>query len=168
MDATLTQFNLGHQIFYSEPSFHLSLAWFLPPDLHPRRDGAKEEDDSDSVGSTVSRKVDHVGDSSVSQELSSPASAFSHRHPGPPLVPPAVISRLESSLSSVVSRHFHDDDDDSSTSDEAATDGISSESLPSKSSDAASSDGAALTAVWVKEAWLKTGNQLHSFPLSPS
>ena len=168
MDATLTQFNLGHQIFYSEPSFHLSLAWFLPPDLHLRRDEAKEEDDNEGNGSTASRKIDHGGDSPVSQELSSPASAFSHRHPGPPLVPPAVISRLESSLSSVVSRHFHDDDDDSSTSDEAATDGISSESLPSKSSDAASSDGAALTAVWVKEAWLKTGNQLHSFPLSPS
>ena len=52
VDSTLKEFNLSDQIFYANPSFHLSLAWFIPPEVPPEvhpAEGAKEGNGNNGI-----------------------------------------------------------------------------------------------------------------------
>lgn len=166
VDSTLKEFNLRDQLFYSDPSFHLSLAWFIPRE-NGQAGGAKEGGAKEHVYDASEEDVANgISSSSSSIELSTSSSSSSLS-----TISPDVVSSLEKSLSSVVADHFRETDD--------RTDGFAHSSSSSNPSSSSSSTSAtvneesipcsdvtvASTAIVVKRVMLKTGNKLHSFPL---
>jgi len=162
VDETLKEFNLGDQVFYSDPSFHLSLAWFLPPEVATREGEAKEEGvprdartgNCSSAVASQSSFSSSLLSSSETNSIIDPSSA-SHCRSSSSL-PLKVISTLEKSLSSLVADHFRDDDDDDTAIDNSRA----------ASGDASAAESAATMSTFVTRAMLKTGNKLHSFSLT--
>lgn len=175
VDSTLKEFNLGGQIFYDDPSFHLSLAWFLPPEKDPAVSasvaaaavgGAKEDVEKDNFRGSlaITQPKSSSSDIDPSESFTSSSSSLSSSTS----ISQDVILLLEKSLSSVVADHFLENDDplsgldnDSSSSSPAST----TFATVNRDSVSYSDVSVASAASVVKRVILKTGNKLHSFPL---
>ena len=181
VDRTLKEFNLSDQLFYSDPSFHLSLAWFLPPEkINPLPSaGAKEgliDEDDDDKGENESTQITANSSFTSSQSLSipssdvsSPTSSSTSLPPSYPLDPllPLNLVALERVLSSKVADHFRGgagEEEEKKEKEEEEKKEESSRTAPVADSDADAANAASI-AVWIKRVWLKTGNKLLSFPL---
>lgn len=102
VDATLVDFNMKGDVYYLDPSFHLSFAWFLPP-VRPKETETNGIEVSRALSSTT--RIPSPKDSGPPPALPYP----SQSPHSPPSLDPGLKVSLEESLTTYSAANLDED-----------------------------------------------------------